>query len=320
MPRDRFVRADGQTLQTLQTAQVIMDAVRSAYQAVPGAMLVSSVSLNPLEVVVIDGLSGSYYMVPVTTGADGSFNFGAPIATHGPVSPSVPAPAAGPNASRGLPARDQQRIAGAIARGAVMPEGGAFWAARAAAGHDIAILDHLAPLVIPGAGKVAAAASPGGDDYTRLFGSPSSESAEDGPEYRAMYGTPEEGQRAADAREVAAKNAIAALGDDQVYDRMFGKVSAAAPPVAVSASGPTGQHGRGEAGTRRYRVHDRRVSLRVPQASDDPAASAESAKTSWRLIDLRGGDLVPADAHPDDIKRLLHEKNQLGWPRIKPCS
>ena len=164
---------------------------------------------------------------------------------------------------------------------------------------------------------MAAAASPDDADYGRLFGSP--EPAEDGPEYRSLYGTVEEGQRRADSREIAAKNAVAALGDDQVYGRMFGAAAAPAPPSGVRAAAVpvAGQHGPGEAGTQRYRVRAPCVSLRVPQGPDGPEASAESAEPSWRLIDLYAGARVPSDAHPDDIKRLLHQQNRHG-AFIKP--
>jgi hypothetical protein len=310
VPPSRMIRAaDAQRL--------LVDTLRAAYLAQSGAMLISGMTLNPLEVLAVDGDTGQSYRVPVTTQADGGVRFGPPIRAVPGGTPSVAASAPSPAAGRGRPDRDQQRIAAAVARGAIPADRAAYWAAQAAAGRDIAVLDQLAGQAVPaGAGKVAAAVAPEDADYTRLFGA--SEPAEDdGPEYRAMYGTLEEGQRRADAREVAAKDAIAALGDDQVYDRMFSQVSAAAAPVPVSASKPAGQHSRGEAGTQRYRVRAPRVSLRVPQGSDGPEASAESAKPSWRLIDLYAGARVPSDAHPDDIKRLLHQQNRHG-AFIKP--
>ena len=311
MPPSRMIRAaDAQRL--------LVDTLRDAYQAQPGAMLISGMTLNPLEVLAVDGDTGQSYRVPVMTQADGGVRFGPPILAVPGGTPSVAASAPSPAAGRGRPDRDQQRIAAAVARGAIPADRAAYWAAQAATGRDIAVLDQLAALAIPaGAGKVAAAASPDDADYGRLFGSP--EPAEDGPEYRSLYGTVEEGQRRADSREIAAKNAVAALGDDQVYGRMFGAAAAPAPPSGVRAAAVpvAGQHGPGEAGTQRYRVRAPCVSLRVPQGPDGPEASAESAEPSWRLIDLYAGARVPSDAHPDDIKRLLHQQNRHG-AFIKP--
>jgi hypothetical protein len=298
--------ADGQAL---QTAQQISDSVRTAYQQQPDAMLIADGTLNPLELVVVDGQSGRYYRIPVTSNGDGSFSFGAPIPVTGPAAPNVypqPPGSSAPTASRGVPARDRQRIQAAIARGAIPSWRAAFWEQKAAAGEDISVVDQAVGGLLPATGTVAAAVSRGGAQ---------SEPEEDLDEYHALYGSRQDGERAADAREVAARTAVAALTDDQVYESMFGKASAAAAPVAASASGPAGQRGRGEARTRRYRVHAPSVSLRVPQHPDGPAASAESA-TSWRVIYLHGGDLVPVDAHPDDIARLLHQRNRLG-PLIK---
>jgi hypothetical protein len=316
VPRNRRVisAADGQAL---QTAQAIMDAVRSAYQQEPDAMLIADGTLNPLELVVVDGQSGRYYRVPVTvTGNDDStFSFGAPIPVTGPTSPNAyPSPPGTVNpgqpgatptqASRGVSARDRQRIQAAIGRGALPLHRAAFWEAKAAAGEDISVVDQLVGGLLTGTGTVAASAAPIDADAEY-------------PEYRALFGTPAAGQRIADDREIAARAAVAALTDDQVFEAMFGRASAPTAPVAASAAGPAGQHGQGEAARKRYRVHAPYVTLRVPQGSNGLAAGAEPAKTSWRTIDLHGGDLVPEDAHPDDIARLLHQKNRLG-PLIKP--
>ena len=140
MPHNRraISAADGQAL---QTAQQIMDAVRSAYQQQPNPMLIADGSLNPLELTVVDGQSGRYYRIPVTGNDDGTFSFGAPIPVTGPASP---APAGGVNpaqpaasflaASRGLPVRDRDRLAAAIDRGALTAERAAYWATQALRG------------------------------------------------------------------------------------------------------------------------------------------------------------------------------------------
>lgn len=217
-----------------------------------------------------------------------------------------------------LTARDEQRLAAAVARGALTPARAEHWRVYAAAGHSVEFVDQLVGgVVLPAAGPVAAAAAPqdANADYRALFGS--SEPEEDGPEYRAMFGTVQAGQRTADAHEVAARAAAAALTDDDVYAAMFGQGSTAPVPVAASASGPAGQYGQGEAGRPRYRVRTTRVSLRVPGGPGGLAAGADPAKISWRTIELRAGDLVPEDAHADDIARLLHSKTRLG-PMLKP--
>jgi hypothetical protein len=60
VPHNRRVisASDGQAL---QTAQQVMDAVRSAYQQEPSPMLIADASLNPLELIVVDGQTGRYY-------------------------------------------------------------------------------------------------------------------------------------------------------------------------------------------------------------------------------------------------------------------
>ena len=219
---------------------------------------------------------------------------------------------------RNLPVRDEQRIQAALARGALTPARAEHWRVYAAAGHDIAFIDQLVGgVVLPAAGTVAAAAAPrdADADYGALFGS-AGPKEEDAPDYARLFGSPQEGQRVADAHEVAARAAVAALTDDQVYAAMFGQGSAPAAPVAASAAAG-GQHGQGEAGRPRYRVRTTRVSLRVPGGPGGLAAGADPAKTSWRTIELRAGDLVPEDAHADDVARLLHSKTRLG-PMLKP--
>ena len=91
MPHNRRVvsAVDGKAL---QTAQQIMDAVRSAYQEKPDAMLIADATLNPLELVVVDPASGRHYRIPVASNADGSFTFGGPIPVTGPSSPGTVIP------------------------------------------------------------------------------------------------------------------------------------------------------------------------------------------------------------------------------------
>jgi len=263
VPHNRrvFSAADGQAL---QTAQAIMDTVRSAYEQQPDAMLIADASLNPLELVVVDGQSGRRYRIPVTSNDDGSFNFGAPIPVTGPASPNVyPQPPGSVNpgqpaasflaASRGLPARDQQRLAAAVARGALTPERAAYWATQARGGCDISVIDQLAGgVVVPVAPGTVTAAAP-------------REKPEDGEaEYRQLFGSVEEGQRAADAVQAAARREVEALTDDELYERMFrpGESRTAAPgagsgserpvrdPLAARAAGRAGKHAHGEpAGT-----------------------------------------------------------------------
>jgi len=210
--------ADGQAL---QTAQAIMDAVRSAYQQQPDPMLIADGSLNPLELIVVDGQSGRYFRVPVTGNADGSFSFGAPIPVTGPTSPNAyPSPPGAVNsgqpggtaslaslASRGISARDQQRIQAAVARGALPPDRAAFWEAKAAAGEDIRVVDQLVGGLLPAAGTVASSVSQADADYA---------------EYGALFGTVEQGQRVADARNAAVRDAAAQTGDE-AFTRLFGK-------------------------------------------------------------------------------------------------
>jgi hypothetical protein len=312
--------ADGQAL---QTAQQVMDAVRTAYQQEPSAMLIADASLNPLELIVVDGQSGRYDRVPVTGNGDGTFSFGAPIPVTGPPSPNAyPSPpgAVSQAASRGVSARDEQRIQAAVARGAILPRRVAFYRAQAAAGHDISWVDQLAAGLTPAVGTLAAAVSPEDADYERMFEARAPQEADGGSsEYGMLFGSVEEGQRRADESRAAVRKEVAALTDDELHERMFPGASrtAAAAPVVASAAGPAGQHGQGGAARKRYRVKAPYVTLRVPQGSNGVAAGAEPAQTSWRTIELRGGDLVPEDAHPDDVKRLMHQKNRLG-PLIKP--
>jgi hypothetical protein len=288
----RISAADGQAL---QTAQQIMDEVRSAYQQTTNAMLIADATSNPLELIVVDGQTGRYYRIPVTSGADGGFTFGGPIPVTGPsagtVSPGQPGGTA--QASRGVSARDRQRIQAAIDRGALPSFRAAFWEAKAAAGEDISGVDQLVGGLLTGLGTVAASAAPRDPDAEY-------------PEYGALFGTVEQGQRVADTREVAARATATALTDDQVYERMFGPASTPPAPVTASAAGQGAA-----AQTRRYRVKVPAVTLRVP---DVVAAGAEPA---WKTIELRAGDLVPEDAHPKDVERLLAQKNRHG-PYLKP--
>jgi len=298
----RISAADGQAL---QTAQQIMNEVRSAYQQEPNAMLIADGTLNPLELIVVDGQTARYYRIPVTCNDDGTFDFGSPIPVTGPSSPGTGNPQTGgtpAQASRGLSARDRQLIQAAVDRGAIPAQRAAFYAAEAAAGRDISQLAQLEGDLLPAGGAVAASAAPRDADAEY-------------PEYRTLFGPPDAGQRMADDREVAAR--AAALTADLAYENLFGaKASAAPAPVAAATAGHASQHGQGGAARTRWRVHAPLVSLRVPQ---DPnvAAGADPGTTSWRTIELRGGDLVPEHAHPADVERLRHQKNRLG-PLIKP--
>jgi hypothetical protein len=169
-------------------------------------------------------------------------------------------------------------------------------------------------------GIVAATASPEGAEYERLFGARAPQADDGGPEYGALFGSVEEGQRRADEVRAARRKEVAALSNDELYASLFPGTTrrAAAVPVEASAAAGTGQHGQATAGPqRRYRVHALRVSLRVPQGPNGVAAGADPSKSSWKTIDLHGGDLVPQNAHPDDIARLCRQKNRLG-PLIKP--
>ena len=217
---------------------------------------------------------------------------------------------------RNLPARDEQRLQAAVARGALTPARAEHWRVYAAAGHDISFIDQLAG-VLPTADSPAASGRPGA--VAAAGPRPDSQKPNDEAEYRLLFGSAEQGQRIADARALAARDAIAALTDDGVYERMFPSATrrAAPEPVAASAAGGAGQPAPGEAGRPRYRVRTTRVSLRVPGGPDGVAAGADPAKISWRTIELRAGDVVPEDAHADDVARLLHSKTRLG-PMLKP--
>lgn len=284
--------ADGQAL---QTAQQISDAVRTAYQQQPDAMLIADGMLNPLELVVVDGQSGRYYRIPVTTNADGSFSFGAPIPVTGPASPNAypqPPGSSSPAASRSVSARDRQLIQAAVNRGALPASRVGFWEARAAAGHDISDIQLLEGGLLPVGGKVAAAASQEDQHYQRLFGARAPQEDVGGPEYRALYGPVEEGQRGADEVRAARRKEVAAMTDDELYGSLFppgARTRAAAAPVAASAAGPAGQQGRGEAGRQRYRVHASYVTVRVPQDPNAVAAGADPARPPGRRSSCTAG-------------------------------
>lgn len=156
--------------------------------------------------------------------------------------------------SSGPSARDEQRIQAAISRGGIQPSQAAYWRAKAAAGDDIGLLD-LTGVGPVAPGTVVAAGPPRGADYRALFGAGKPE--EDGPEYRALFGPVSEGRRVADVQAAAARDAVAALSDDELHERMFGPSrsgAAAGPesersvrdPLAARASGRAGKHARGE--------------------------------------------------------------------------
>jgi len=160
---------------------------------------------------------------------------------------------------RNLPVRDEQRLQAAVARGALTPERAQHWRVYAGAGHDISFLDQLAGGVVPpAAGAIAAPGRAG--TVAAASPRPAPEEPDDEADYRALFGSVEQGQRTADAREIAAKAAVAALTDDAVYERMFPSATRRpeAAPIEASAPAGAGQHGRVEAGPqRRYRVHAR---------------------------------------------------------------
>jgi hypothetical protein len=257
----RIVRAGA--AQSLPVTGEIVAALRDAYGAQPGAMPIGGVTLNPLEVVAIDDPTGRCYRVPVTIDqASGTFNFAAPIPADGPGWSRLLA-SSSPAVSRGFSTRDQQRIQAAVARRAIPPERAAFYATQAAAGRDITRLDDLGA-ILPGApGKLAASREDA--DYERMFGPRAPQGDDGGPEYGALFGTVEEAQRVADSVQAAARREVAALTDDQLFERMFGpdrSRAAAAPgagpksekpardPLAAAAAGRAGKHGRGSlAGT-----------------------------------------------------------------------
>ena len=226
----------------LPAAQLVMNQVRDAYKSTPGAMLISSISLNPLEVIVIDGQTAQYYVVPVTIGDDGGFVFGAPAKTTGPGgqsypdppgtvrpnvpggSPTLPAPTSSQAAScGGISARDRQRIAAAVARGALPAWRTAHWEAKAARGEDISVVDQLAGgVALPGSDKPTAAASQADADYNRLFG-PAARHDTAAPEYDALFTTRDAARRMLDQQDATAQHAIASMSDDDLFARIFGE-------------------------------------------------------------------------------------------------
>jgi hypothetical protein len=70
-----------------------------------------------------------------------------------------------------------------------------------------------------------------------------------------------------------------------------------------------------EAGPRRYRVRAPFVTFRVPRGPNDPAPGAQSAVNPWQIGGACYGDLVPDNAHRDDVERLLHRRLTSGPPR-----
>lgn len=277
-----------------EAAQLIAAAVAEAFSAQPGGLVLEGVSVWPLKVLASDGSSGQMYQVPVIPGEDAIVRFGTP-------QPGV----AAARGDGGVVARDLQRIGDAVARGAIPRRRAAFWAARSAAGQDIGVLDQLAGGLTVAAGAAPQQRDP--DDYGRLFGAPQVRPAEDDPpEYRAMFGagdgTSAEQVRAAD------RAVVVAMSDDQCFETLFGAQVVRKPPVPVTASAR-----RAGGKPEQYRVRHPLVSLRVP----DPAASAGDGAPRWKSVDLHAGDRVPADAHPDDVSRLLHKLNQHG-AALKP--
>jgi hypothetical protein len=250
-------------------------------------MPIEAVMLYPLQVLVADDTSRQICRVPVMPGGNATASFGAP-------QPGVTAA----RGAGGVVARDIQRIADAVGRGAMPQFRAAYWAACAAAGHNIDVVDQL-----EGGGiLMAAGAASEPDEYTRLFAAPGArQTDDDGTEYSALFCDSKEGQRRADEVKAGARRQVAAITDDELHPTLFGQPSRRPPatPVTASAAAGAGKPGR----QKQYRVHAARLSLRVP----DQAASAGS--DGWRLIELRAGDRVPADAHPADIDQLLRRRS-----------
>jgi hypothetical protein len=160
-------------------------------------------------------------------------------------------------------ARDAQRIQAAVARGAILPGRVAFYEAAAARGEDISFVDVLwGPGSVAAAsrtGIVAAAASPEGADYERLFGGRAPRADDGGSEYGALFGSVEQGQRRADEVRAARRTEVAAMSDDELYESLFpggvgrttapragaGSQKPARDPLTAQASGRAGKHGRG---------------------------------------------------------------------------
>jgi hypothetical protein len=299
LPPNRIVRAAA--AQSLPAAQEVVDTLRAAYLALPAAKLVTGVTLNPVEILTVDGQTGQSYRVPVTIQASGAVSFHPSIRSLPDGTPGVSASAPALAAKRGLTisAADGNRIQAAVARGALTAARAEHYRVQAAAGHDISVIDHLAGgLVVPG--MVAAAAAVSGDDadYAHMFGGGRARQADgDTPEYTAMFGSAEDIQ-AADRRQVTA------MTDDELYRSMFKPPVSRAPVAPINASSAAGA---GKPRRQEYVRHPS-VSLRVP----DVAASAGDGGTKWRSIKLHAGDPVPPDAHPEDLDQLRHQMNKHG--------
>jgi hypothetical protein len=173
---------------SVQQAQAIMDAVRTAYRALPDAMLVAGVELNPLEVTAVNGLTSEYFRVPVTVNDDGTFSFGAAIPTTGPGGQSYPDPpgTVRPNTPGGSPTLPAPKY------GPKQP-----------------------------GNKTGAAAAPADRDYAALFG-PGTPDNTPAPEYDKLFTSREAAERALDKQEADARHAIASMTDDALYQKLFG--------------------------------------------------------------------------------------------------
>jgi hypothetical protein len=119
-------------------------------------------------------------------------------------------------------AKAERHIAAAIAGNRIPASRAAHWRTQAARGVDLAILDTLA--VVPPSLRAAGGSSAKEDEsYDALFGARHQDQDDPDPVYAAFFATPEEDRKRADAHQVAAANAAAALSDDDLYEALFGK-------------------------------------------------------------------------------------------------
>jgi hypothetical protein len=175
----------------LPVAQLIINQVRQAYLASPGAMPISSITLDPLEVIVIDGQTSQYYRVPVTVNSDGSLAFGSPVPNPGPVSPNAypnPPGTVQPNVPGGSPTLPAPTFSNASR----------------------------------GAGTAGVAASKDDAEYRALFVAPPRDDPP-APDYDRLFTTRETAHRMLDQQDANARHAIQSLTDDQVYARLYGQ-------------------------------------------------------------------------------------------------
>ena len=216
MRPNRPVRA---TRPVLASNVTLEDVRRKFYDQAPPTQCIQSMQLDPLQLIVEDQAAGTLTRVPVELGADGSISFGQPVQVQVEYQDAeqVAAKAAGK-------AKAERHITAAVAAGRISAQRAGYWRTQAARGVDVSVLDTFA--VVPPELKAAPgspARSPEDQDYERLFGSGQQDQDDGGPEYAAFFPTPGQDRRRVDAREVAAAKAAAALSDDELWDRLFGK-------------------------------------------------------------------------------------------------